>query len=176
MRCSEPALRWPVRTCRIYESHIAFLFSLPAPVAELGSLGHTMSLIDHLAGVSRKKLLSGVIPKLSVARNDVSVAIYDFPYYHHLDHPQERLQDDSYVTAIGREIPMFQCEDGASLHRSLRGFQNCDVVIRVDDHASLRLEFRIDRAGEPYELIAALFSAFDEAFKSAGVTFIKMRE
>jgi len=39
MRCSEPALRAAVRLIQIYESHFAFVSFLPAPVAELGSLG-----------------------------------------------------------------------------------------------------------------------------------------
>ena len=135
-----------------------------------------MSLFDRIAGIPRKGLVSGVIPESSLARDNVWVVIHDFPYFQHPERPAEKVQDEAYVTALGREIPMIQAGDGDRLHRSLRGFQNYDVMIPVSDRLSIRFQFRIDRSGDPYELISALFSIIDEAFKSAGVSFVRMRE
>jgi hypothetical protein len=135
-----------------------------------------MSLLDHLMGVSRKGMHSGVIPKISFAREDVTVVIYDFPYYQHPDHPEEKLQDNSFVTLIGREIPIYQGVDGKPLYLGLRGFQSYDVTVLINDRASPRFQFRIDRHGEPYELIKILFDAIDGAFKSSGVRFLRMRK
>ena len=135
-----------------------------------------MSLRDTIFGLSRKGLLQGELPRLTFSKNGVSGVIHNFPFYYHPDRPQERLQDDSYISELALNLTNYEMGADKRLYDEARSFQDYDLAIPVDDGVSLRIEFRIDRQGDPNELIFETIKIIEEAFASEKIKFVRLRK
>jgi hypothetical protein len=135
-----------------------------------------MSLRDTLFGISRKGLLQGEIPRLTFSKNGISGVIHNFPFYYSPDRPQERLQDDSYISEFALNLTNYEMGNGQRLYDTAKSFQDYDLTIAVADVISLRVEFRIDRQGDPNELVYDMLQIIEEAFASERVRFIRLRK
>ena len=135
-----------------------------------------MSLRDTIFGISRKGLLQGGLPTLTFSKNGISGVIHNFPFYYSADRPQERLQEDSYISELALNLTNYEMGDDKRLYDVAKSFQDYDLAIPVDDGVSLRIEFRIDRQGDPNELMFDLIKIIEEAFASERIKFVRLRK
>jgi hypothetical protein len=135
-----------------------------------------MSLRDTIFGISRKGLLQGEIPRLTFSKNGITGVIHNFPYYYSADHPEERLQDDSYVSEFALNLTNYEMGSDKRLYDTAKSFQDYDLTVPVADDVSLRVEFRIDRQGDPNELVFDMIKIIEEAFTSERVRFVRLRK
>jgi hypothetical protein len=135
-----------------------------------------MSLRDKLFGISRKGLSKGEILKLTFSKNGISGVIHNFPFYYSPDRPQERLQDDSYISELALNLTNYETGKEERLYDTAKSFQDYDLTIPVADDASLRVEFQIDRQGDPNVLVYDMLQIIEEAFASERVGFVRLRK
>jgi hypothetical protein len=135
-----------------------------------------MSLRDTIFGISRTGLLQDKIPRLPFSKNGITGVIHNFPFYYSADLPQERLQDDSYVSELALNLTNYEMGGDKRLYDTAKSFQNYDLTIPVADDVSLRVEFRIDRQGDPNELVFDMIKIIEEAFAAEKVRFVRLRK
>jgi hypothetical protein len=86
------------------------------------------------------------------------------------------LQDDSYSLDFAVNLTNFEVGGGERLYDCAKPFQDYDLTVPVDDGASMRVQFRLDRQGDPNVLIYDMLKIIGDAIASEKIKFVRLRK
>jgi hypothetical protein len=143
-------------------------------IFELGR--KSMSFLDSVIGISKKKLQPGVLDEMRFDAKGVRGRLMRLPCYFASSNPEQKMQSTDFALQFAEALTNHQPVGEERLFDSLAPFREYSFDLHLDGETTILLEFRIDRGGASDELFSALIAVIDDAFQSSHLTFVALRK